>query len=282
MSTVHIAEFTDPGCPWAFSAEPHRRRLDWLFGDQLAWTPVMVGLAETGDDYEAKGFTTEKLSDSLKQIGAAHGMPIDSSLRPRMSGTLPACRAVVAARLHAPQATRALLRALRVHSFAGGLLDDPETLAEAAVDAGLDPEALASWMDGDDVREALAQDMHRARHPAPAALGQDHKLAAWEGGRRYTCPSYELTLEGEADTLLVAPGFQPLAAYEVLLANLAPDLSKRATTDDVGEVLAWAGEPLATKEVAVVCEVEVPEARERLARVAREWPVGADGYWSLT
>ncbi|MCW2958576.1 MAG: hypothetical protein JWP18_1379 [Solirubrobacterales bacterium] len=282
MTTVHISHFTDPGCPWAFSAEPMRRRLDWLFGDQLAWTPVMVGLAETGADYEAKGFTAEVLSGALKKIGAEHGMPIDSSLRPRMAGTVPACRAVVAARLHAPHATAALLRAFRVHQFAGALLDAPETLATAAEDAGLDPAALEDWTAQDDVRDALAQDMDRARHPAPAALAQDHKLADWEGGRRYTCPSYELTRDGDPDTLLVAAGFQPLAAYEILLANLAPDLTRRQTTDDVAEVLAWAGEPLASKEVAVVCEIDVPEARERLARVARERPVGPDGYWSLT
>ena len=27
MATVRITEFTDPGCPWAFSAEPFRRRI---------------------------------------------------------------------------------------------------------------------------------------------------------------------------------------------------------------------------------------------------------------
>jgi len=25
---VRITEYTDPGCPWAWSAEPFRRRLD--------------------------------------------------------------------------------------------------------------------------------------------------------------------------------------------------------------------------------------------------------------
>lgn len=31
--TGRIVEFNDPGCPFAFSAEPHRLRLRWLFGD---------------------------------------------------------------------------------------------------------------------------------------------------------------------------------------------------------------------------------------------------------
>jgi hypothetical protein len=30
VADVRITEFTDAGCPWAFSAEPFRRRLDWL------------------------------------------------------------------------------------------------------------------------------------------------------------------------------------------------------------------------------------------------------------
>ena len=37
---VCITEFTDPGCPWAYSAEPFRRRLNWLYGDALEWKYV--------------------------------------------------------------------------------------------------------------------------------------------------------------------------------------------------------------------------------------------------
>jgi hypothetical protein len=36
MAAVRIVEYTDPACPWAYSAEPGRRRLDWLYGD---WRP---------------------------------------------------------------------------------------------------------------------------------------------------------------------------------------------------------------------------------------------------
>jgi len=34
---VLIRHFTDPGCPFAFSAQRQRLRLDWLHGDQLRW-----------------------------------------------------------------------------------------------------------------------------------------------------------------------------------------------------------------------------------------------------
>ena len=46
-------------------------------------------------------------------------------------------------------------------------------------------------------------------------------------------------------------------------------------------MLEWAGIPLATAEVAAVMDIEMTDAREALARVARFEPVGADGYWSL-
>ena len=116
--------------------------------------------------------------------------------------------------------------------------------------------------------------------PKPAALVLNHKLAGWEGGRRYTCPSYEVTRK--ADGLqLVAPGFQPFLTYEVLLANLLPDVARRAAPTGVEEVLKWAGEPLASKEVAELCGLELWQAREALGRVATERHVGADGFWSL-
>jgi hypothetical protein len=37
MAELQITEFTDPACPFAWSAEPQRRRLEWLYGNQLGW-----------------------------------------------------------------------------------------------------------------------------------------------------------------------------------------------------------------------------------------------------
>src|SRR4051794_37517869 len=151
MAQVLITEFTDPGCPFAFSAEPFRRRLEWLYGDQLEWRRRMVVLAESPDEYLAKGFDTAKQSASFRHLAREHGMPMDTRERPRMAATAPACRAVLAARQHAPAAEAELLRRIRVRHFAGGLLDAPETIAAAAVDAGLDPAQLERWTAGDDV-----------------------------------------------------------------------------------------------------------------------------------
>ena len=280
MADVVITEYTDPGCPWAYSAEPFRRRLSWLYGDQLEWRARMVGLAESGDDLVEKGFTPDAQAKAHAKIAADHRMPIDTRERPRMAGTMPACRAVVAARLHAPAAERLLLRRLRIRAFSGGLLDDPELIAGAARDAALDPAELAVWAAEPGTEAALRADMDAARQPMTAARVLDHKLANWSGGVRYTCPSYEISRPVDG-TKIAVPGFQPFPVYDVVTANLVPGLDRRPAPDSVEEVLAWTGTPLATQEVAVVCDIPFDDARERLGRVAVEQHVGFDGFWTL-
>jgi 2-hydroxychromene-2-carboxylate isomerase len=280
VADVVITEYTDPGCPWAYSAEPSRRRLSWLYGSSLEWQVRMVVLAESPEDYLEHGFDPERQSAAFTRIARDHGMPIDTRLRPRMAATAPACRAVVAARLHAPERMRMLLRRLRIRHFRGELLDEPETIAGAARDAGLDPAQLERWSAGTDVADALAEDKAHARGPMPAARALDHKLANWSGGRRYTCPSYEIVRVADGVRIAV-PGFQPFAVYDVILANLVPGLDRRDDPETVAEVLRWTGTPLASKEVAVVCDIDLPRAREALGRVAIEQHVGSDGLWTL-
>jgi 2-hydroxychromene-2-carboxylate isomerase len=277
MATIAITEYTDPGCPYAFSAEPARRRLQWLYGEGIEWRRRMVVLSESPDDYLERGFTPEKQAASLARLQREHGMPIDPLERPRMAATEPACRAVVAARLRAPEHEVPLLRRLRVLAMAGALLDEPETIATAARESGIDPGELFSWMEEDAVAEELERDKEAARNPSRAAEALEHKLAEEDTGHRYTCPSYEIA--GPRGSRIDVPGFQPFEAYEAAIANLAPDLERRDEPHDVGEVLEWAGEPLATAEVAAVCGIELAEAREQLARVATEEPMGAEGVW---
>ena len=280
MPDVRITEFTDPGCPWAYSAEPFRRRLNWLYGDSIEWEVRVVVLAESPGEYEERGFGTREQADAFRRISREHGMPIDTRERPRMAATVPACRAVVAARRRAPEKMRLLLRRLRVRHFSGDLLDEERTLHAAARDAQLDPAELEGWMAEAETEQQLRNDMELARRPLPAARVLDHKLANWSGGQRYTCPSYEI--ERLTDGLKISvPGFQPFAAYDVVLANLLPDLDRRDPPGDVAEVLEWSGTPLASQEVATIMDIDVREARERLGRVADERHVGADGFWSL-
>jgi len=280
VSRIRITEFTDPVCPWAFSAEPFRRRLDWLYGDAIEWQVRVVGLSDSPQHYLDMGFTPDVQARAFRTIARDHGMPIDTAERPRMEASVPACRAVVAARLNAPGRMRPLLRRLRIRHFRGELIDEPQVIDAAAADAGIDPAELARWTADPATETALAEDMAAARAPTAAALAQDERLAGWSGGRRYTCPSYEFERVSDG-AHLSAPGFQPFRVYDVVMANLAPDLPRAGPPTDAAELLRWAGEPLATKEVAVVRDIPVEEARQELGRLADEDHVGADGFWSL-
>jgi 2-hydroxychromene-2-carboxylate isomerase len=280
VATLSIRHFTDPACPWAFSAEPVRYRLRWHYGDALEWRTTMIVLSEDPDVYVQRGFTPERLASGMASIQRRFGMPIDASPRERIAVSAPACRAVVATRLHAPQAEDALLRGLRVRAMAGGLLDDPELIREAARAAGIEPLELERWTTVDDVEAALRADMDAARSPAAAAKALDHKLAGPAHERRYTAPSYEISRTDGVGTL-VLPGFNPIEAYEAAIANLAPELERRAKPESVEELLAWSDEPLATAEVALICDLAPTEARSELGRIATPIPAGADFYWTL-
>jgi hypothetical protein len=99
-----------------------------------------------------------------------------------------------------------------------------------------------------------------------AALHEDMRLA-----RGRACPTWEI---GDAELA----GLEALGGAE---AALAP-LSRRGDPQSVEEVLEWAGEPLATVEVAAMCGRDVEGVRAELERVARFEPVGSDGYWTAT
>ncbi len=271
--TLVITHFTDPACPFAFSAEPVRQRLRWHYGEHLTWqTRMVVVTAEPGE--------AQKLAQGAPDLQRRYGMPIDPAPLSRPASSEPACRAVVAARLNAPATEQPLLRRLRVRAMLGDLLDEPATIAAAAREAGLDPAELSRWCASAAVEEALRADMRAARTPSRAAHALDHKLGGPTRERRYTTPSYVITHKNSEQTITI-PGFTPVEAYEAGIANLAPDLLRRPVPESVEELLKWAGEPLATAEVAAVAQLDPAQARVALSRVARALPAGGDFYWEV-
>jgi predicted DsbA family dithiol-disulfide isomerase len=278
-----VTEYTDAACPWAWCAEPMRWRLRWLYGDGLRWQLRMIGLTSDPDEYSRRGYTPERMAAGYARFADRYGMPLETAPRPRLGATLPACRAVVATRLHAPKRERALLRRLRVHAMtrATGVLDDPLTIARAAREAGLDSVALQRWCEDPSVEQALAEDMAAARTPSAAGVAMRHKLAeVTAGGWRYTAPSLVFSrVDGAA---IDVPGFQPSLAYEVAVANLDPQLPRREPPGSVEEVLAWAPVPLATQEVAEVMGIGRDEAITMLeASAAHAEAAGSDRFWVL-
>ncbi|CAN5395248.1 hypothetical protein BH10ACT11_BH10ACT11_05460 [soil metagenome] len=269
---ISITHFTDPACPFAFSAEPTRWRLRWHYGDQLEWQTRMIVL--TREQGEA-----ENLAKGAPTLQKRHGMPINPEPYERPASSEPASRAFVAARVNAPDRADRLLRALRVRTMAGGLLDDPELIAGATGDAGIDLDHLSLWSESSEVEAELEADIEAARSPSEAARALDHKLGGPAGRRRLTAPSYEFAYADR--TALSVPGFTPVEAYEAAIANLAPRLERRAKPSSVAELLEWAGEPLATAEVVAIMQRSEPGIRAELAASAVADPAGADMYWRL-
>ena len=224
---IDVTHFTDPGCPWAYSAWPAHTTLRWRYGPQLRWTLVTIGLTEDAGQYAARGYTP-----TLSAIGYGRyrrfGMPFQITPKARLSATSPACRAIVATRLAAPALEGAALRALQFAQFTTtGTLEDPDTLrsALAGVD-GLDADAVVGRIDDPEIVAAYETDRARSRAAAGTPTEFQGRAANTDGAVRYTAPS--LVFDGPDGQRLEAGGFQPIEAYDVVVANLEPTLERRA------------------------------------------------------
>src|SRR5215213_7293255 len=85
MSRVRVTHFTDPGCPWAWSASPALAALRWRYGDQLEWRHVMIGLTEEGSQYEERGYTGPGQARGYRNF-RWRGMPFSTEPRERVHG----------------------------------------------------------------------------------------------------------------------------------------------------------------------------------------------------
>lgn len=249
---LEVTHFTDPGCPWAYSAAPAHTTLRWRYGDGLRWELVTIGLAEDAAQYAARGYTPARSAVAWRRTFARFGMPMAYSPKPSLSATAPGCRAIVATRLDAPGHETAALRALQFAQFTtAGVLQDPVMLRDAlrAVD-GLDADAIVARIDDPDVIAAYEDDRARARTAAGSPTEFQGRTANTDGAVRYTAPS--LVFDAGDGRRLEAGGFQPLEAYDILIANLDATLERRAPADDPVAALAAFPYPLASAEVAAI------------------------------
>jgi protein-disulfide isomerase-like protein with CxxC motif len=245
---VAITYFTDPGCPWAYSATPALTVIRWRYADQLRWDVTTVGLADDPDRYVSRGYTPARSAQGYRRF-RHYGMPFATAPRARIPATGPACRAIVATRQMAPEHVWAVLRELQFGWFTTPMvMDEVEALAQCLHNvAGLDADAVVSRLEDPDVETAYQSDKATARQAQGSPTDFQGKAANTDGLVRYTAPSLIISVGGRS---LEAGGFQSLEAYDVLIANLDPTLDRRAPADDPLEALEFFTHGLTTLEVA--------------------------------
>jgi 2-hydroxychromene-2-carboxylate isomerase len=250
---ISVTHFSDPGCPWAYSAGPAFAVLRWRYGVQLEWRHVMIGLSETAEHYRRRGTTGESQARNYRSF-RRRGMPFATA--PREQGphaTWPMCRVVVATRRLAPDREWAVFRAFQLAQFTSTLqLDRPAGIEQAlAWVPGIDPAALIAASTEPETEEQFAADRAQARSAAGGATEfQGRSATTPEGEIRFTAPSLVFTTaDGRS---LEVGGFQPVEAYDVAIANLDRTLERREPAEDAADVLAAFPDGLTTYEVAAV------------------------------
>ncbi len=287
---LHATLYTDPACPWAYSATPALTVLRWRYRDQLKWRLVTIGLREeAAAPASGGGHAPARQASGSRRFRDRYGMPITAAPRPRPVATARACRAIVAARLAHPGREFAVLRALAFAWFNSTLLlDEDEGIAAAlAAVEGIDAAALVAALDSDAVAQAYTADRAQARSAAGGATEFQGKAAISDGLVRYTAPSVLFEADGRR---LEAGGFQPLEAYDVLIANLDTSLERFAPpANGPLELLEHFPAGLCTQEVAALLagnlvDVDRPGAEDALLELAAEGrarrdPLGDDAIW---
>jgi len=105
-------------------------------------------------------------------------------------------------------------------------------------------------LDDPEIVAAYEADRARARTAEGSPTEFQGRAADTDGAVRYTAPS--LVFRGEDGGILEAGGFQPIEAYDVVIANLDPTLERQPPAEDPVEVLAPFPYALTTAEVAAV------------------------------
>jgi len=288
---IEATLYTDAACPWAYSANPSFRVLEWRYGDQLAWRLVTIGLRDDASGLVEHGYDPVQAAVRQMMFRRRYGMPFALAPKERPAGTGRGCRAVVAARLLDPGSEWRVLRALQFANFTTPLLlDDDEQIRDALrAIPGIDADTIVDRLDEHEVAQAYERDRAEARTAAGTAAESQGKTSTSDGPVRFTAPSLVFERDGHR---LIAGGWQPILAYDVLVANLDPAIRRTPPPKTPEPVLERFPDGLTTAEVAALLAQEPdyradPEAAEQalLPLVAGgeavRVPLGHDALWRV-
>jgi predicted DsbA family dithiol-disulfide isomerase len=291
MSKITVTHFTDPACPFAYSASPALAVLRWRYGDQLDWRLVTIGLAEDPQRYLDSGYTPTRSTIGQQSYFRRFGMPLLMQPRARVAATARACRAVVSTRLLFPGREDEALRALQLAWFTTTLLlDEDADIAQALARVeGLDVDAVVAAIDDERTLAAYEDDKQQTRSAEGGPTDFQGKARNTDGAVRYSAPS--LVFHNHAGLRLEAGGFQTIEAYDVLIANLDPTLEREQPPAEAIDALRRFPDGLVTAEVAAIMaennQLPDRDSAERAlielvgAGAVKREALGDDALWQL-
>lgn len=255
MEQIKALVFNDPSCPFGYSASPALRTLEWRYRDQIQWHLAVIGLSSPESP---PAYSPAELSGFLFDFRRRYRMPFAIEPKSRTVTTSRSCQVITAARLLYPGSEWKVLRTLQLlHFNTPLLLDDDDQLAEALESvAGIEPATVMASLDTPQVQSAYEADWAHARSAEGTPGHLQGKTADSDEGARYTAPSVIFEL---GDKRLEATGFQTIEAYDVIVANLNPDLNRAAPASEPLEALALYPAGLTTAEVAAIMAADMTE-----------------------
>jgi hypothetical protein len=241
------------------------------FGDSLAWTYVMGGLARDITDTPDGGEKAFRwLLLHWLDVSEQGGMPVDPRLwkQSPIASSYPACMAVKAAAEQASDGGYAYLRALRegLLCFRRNL-DNTEALVEEARGVGLDVKRFRVDLCSHAIVEAFGADLELARE-IPDDAHERHGTARTGGPERLTFPT--MAFHGGDGEIHRVYGMRPYDEYrEAALAAGAERTGDKLTPL---EAINHFGR-MAALEIETVCDLPTPNAHAELWQLATEWKV---------
>ncbi len=285
-SQIKARLFTDPSCPWGYSASPALRRIEWRYRDQIEWQLSTIGLT---DPVEAPPKPSPvEYANAWLRLRDRFGMPFAVEPKIRKATSSRACQAIVATRMLQPGFEWRVLRTLQLLQFNTPLLLDDESQLQAALSSveDLNLDLVMAALDSPEVQKAYRADWNAARDPAGGAASLQRKTVVAQGIERHSAPSIIFSRDGRS---IEAGGFQPVQAYDVIVANLGPELNRMRPAEEALDALALYPGGLTTQEVAAImsdCN-EMPDRagteRELITLLAerrvKRIPMGDDAIW---
>jgi hypothetical protein len=151
----------------------------------------------------------------------------------------------------------------------------------------VDADAIVERIDDADVVAEYERQRAEAGSAAGTPAEAQSKTATFDGGVRFTAPSIVFRRDGMT---AYAGGWQPLLAYDTVLANFAPELERAPapdspeplfelftgglTTAEVAQLLAYGSDPVPDRERAE----EMLSALAAAGEISRV-PIGSDALW---